>query len=49
LWEREGLGDEEWGERKGRSSLEAVAGLLMDWERGNGLGLLLCMDVTILL
>jgi len=44
-WEREGLGEEQWCGRGGRSSLEAVVGLMMDWERGNGLGLLLCMDV----
>ena len=44
-WEKEGLGEEQWGGRKGRSSLEAVAGLLMDWEKGEGLGLLLCIDV----
>ena len=44
-WEKEGLGDEQWGGRRGRSSLEAVGGLMMDWERGGGLGLLLCMDV----
>ena len=45
VWEREGLREEQWGGRKYRSSLEAVGGLMMDWERGNGLGLLLCMDV----
>jgi len=39
--EREGLGEEQWGRRKGGSSLEAVAGLMMDWERGEGLVLLL--------
>ena len=44
-WERGGLGEEQWGGRKGRSSLEAVGGLMMDWEKGGGLGLLLCMDV----
>jgi len=44
-WEKEGMGDEQWGGRKGRSSLEAVAGLMMDCENGGGLGLLLCMDV----
>ena len=44
-WEEEGLGKEQWGGRKGRSSLEAVASLISDWEDGGGLGLLLCMDV----
>ena len=44
-WEREGLGEEQWGGRKGRSSLEAIASLMLEWERGGGLGLLLCMDV----
>lgn len=44
-WEKEGLKEGQWGGRKNRSSLEAVGGLMMDWERGNGLGLLLCMDV----
>ena len=44
-WEGKGLGDEQWGGRKNRSSLEAVGGLMMDWEKGDGLGLLLCMDV----
>jgi len=45
VWGKEGIGDEQWGGRKGRSSLEAVAELMMDWENGSGLGLLLCMDV----
>ena len=44
-WEKEGLGEEQWGGRKGRSSLEAIASLMMEWERGGGLGWLLCMDV----
>ena len=44
-WEKEGLGEEQWGGRKNRSSMEAVASLLMNWERGGGLGLMLCMDV----
>lgn len=44
-WEKEGLGEEEWGGRKYRSSLKVVEGLMMDWERGDGLGLMLCMDV----
>ena len=44
-WEKEGLGEEQWGGRKGRSSLEAIASLMMKWEEGGGLGLLLCMDV----
>ena len=43
--ENKGLRDELWGGRRGRSSLEAGAGLVMDWERSNGLGLLLCMDM----
>lgn len=45
VWEVRGLGEEQWGGRRERSSLEAVGGLMMDWERGGGLGLLLCMDV----
>jgi len=44
-WEREGLEDEQWRGRKGRSSLEAVTELMMDWEKGEGLELLLYMDV----
>ena len=44
-WEREGLGDEQWGGRRGRSSLEAVGKLMMKWEEGGGLGLLLYLDV----
>jgi len=44
-WGQEGMGDEQWGAREGRSSMEAVGKLMMGWERGGGLGLLLCMDV----
>ena len=44
-WEKEGLGEEQWGGRRNRSSMEAVASLLMSWEKGGGLGLMLCMDV----
>ena len=44
-WEKVGLGDEQWGGRKGRSSLEAIGKLMMKWEEGGGLGLLLCLDV----
>ena len=45
IWEKEGLGEEQWGGRNGRSSLEAIASLLMEWEKRGGLELLLCMDV----
>ena len=44
-WEKEGLGEKQWEGRRNRSSMEGVAGLMMSWERGGGLGLLLCMDV----
>jgi len=44
-WGGEGMGEEQWGVREGRSSMEAVGKLMMGWERGGGLGLLLCMDV----
>jgi len=44
-WGNEGMGEEQWGAREGRSSMEAVGKLMMGWERGGGLGLLLCMDV----
>ena len=43
--EKEGLGDEQSGGRRRRSSWEAVGKLLMKWEDGGGLGLLICLDV----
>ena len=44
-WCQLGMGDEQYGARSERSSLEAVGGLVRDWEEGGGVGLLLCMDV----
>jgi len=39
------MGEEQWGAREERSSIKAVGKLMMSWERGGGLSLLLCMDV----
>ena len=39
------MGDEQFGARKGRSSMEAVGRLYRKWEEGGRKGLLLCMDV----
>ena len=44
-WKQKGMGDEQFGARKGRSSMEAVGKLYRKWEEGDRKGLLLCMDV----
>jgi len=45
-WGQEGMGDEQYGGRVGRSSLDGVGRLYKRWEEGGGRGVLLCMDVT---
>ena len=44
-WVQRGTGDEQFGARKGRSSMEAVGKLYRCWEEGSRKGVLLCMDV----
>ena len=44
-WGQVGMGDEQMGARKERSSMEAVGRLYRKWEEGGGKGVLLCMDV----
>ena len=44
-WIQKGTGDEQFGARKGRSSMEAVGKLYRCWEEGGRKGVLLCMDV----
>ena len=44
-WVQKGMGDEQFGARKGRSSMEAVGKLYRCWEEGGRKGILLCMDV----
>ena len=44
-WVQKGTGDEQFGARKGRSSMEAVGKLYRCWEEGGKRGILLCMDV----
>ena len=44
-WGQEGMGDEQFGGRVGRSSLDGVGLLYKSWEEGGGKGLMLCMDV----
>jgi len=44
-WGQEGMGDEQYGGRVGRSSLDGVGKLYKRWEEGGGNGALLCMDV----
>jgi len=44
-WGQEGMGDEQYGGRVGRSSLDGVGKLYKRWEEGGGNGALLCIDV----
>ena len=44
-WGQEGRGDEQFGGRVGRGSLDVVGLLYKSWEPGGGKGLMLCMDV----
>ena len=44
-WGQEGMGDEQFGGRVGRSCMDGVGKLYADWEKGGRKGLLLCMDV----
>ena len=44
-WIQKGTGDEQFGTRKGRSSMVAVGKLYRSWEEGGKKGVLLCMDV----
>jgi len=44
-WGQEGMGDEQYGGRFGRSSLDGVGKLMKRWEEGGKKGALLCMDV----
>jgi len=44
-WGQEGMGDEQYGGRLMRSSLDGVGKLMKRWEEGGRKGLLLCMDV----
>jgi len=44
-WGQEGMGDEQFGGRVGRGSLDGVGLLYKSWEEGGGKGLMLYMDV----
>jgi len=44
-WGQEGMGDEQYGGRLGRSSLDGVGKLMKRWEEGDRKGMFLCMDV----
>ena len=44
-WGQDGMGDEQFGGRVGRSCMDGVGKLYKDWEEGGRKGLLLCMDV----
>ncbi|PWW80910.1 hypothetical protein C7212DRAFT_289977, partial [Tuber magnatum] len=39
------MGEEQFGARRGRSSIDAVGELYRQWEKEGKEGLLLCMDV----
>jgi len=44
-WGQVGMGDEQYGGRMGRSSLDGVGRLYKRWEEGGKRGVVLCMDV----
>jgi len=44
-WGQEGMGDEQYGGRVGRSSLDGVGRLYKRWEEGGKRGVVLCIDV----